>query len=306
MKISICIATHLRADRLGVLLEDLIAQQTLPTEIVIVDNDAAGSARSVIERLRAGGAPFPIHYEIQPLRNISATRNVSVERATSDWIAFIDDDERAPVDWLGKMAEAAIVYRADCVLGPVVPVVPASACEWIRKGGFYDWIRMTSGSVVPPNRLRFGNVLMRAAFLRDPPCLFDPAFGLSGGEDGDLLGRLVQEGMRVVWCDEAIVHEPVELKRLSLRWLVLRALRGGQDFARHTLNGRFGRVTPLPRVLFFLQAVVQAIIAGLLALVSLPLGRHRAVRWLLRSSANLGKLSVLFGWYYQEYAGRAP
>jgi succinoglycan biosynthesis protein ExoM len=37
-------------------------------------------------------------------------------------------------------------------------------------------------------------------------------------------------------------------------------------------------------------------------LTSLPAGRHRAARWLITASANLGKLSVFWGWRYRAYA----
>jgi len=140
--------------------------------------------------------------------------------------------------------------------------------------------------------------------LRDGPAPFDPGYGLTGGEDGDLLGRLVERGARIVWCDEAVVYEPVEASRLSLRWLLLRALRGGQDFARHKLMGRFGYLTPAGRVRLFLRALLQSAIAAGLALLSLPFGRHRAVYWLLKASANLGKMSIFLGWHYREYGGK--
>ncbi len=51
-----------------------------------------------------------------------------------------------------------------------------------------------------------------------------------------------------------------------------------------------------------LQWSGQAIVAAGLAVVSLPLGRHRAAAWLIKASANLGKLSALTGWRYGEYA----
>jgi succinoglycan biosynthesis protein ExoM len=193
-------------------------------------------------------------------------------------------------------------YKADGVLGPVNPVVPSSAPGWIRRGHFYEFPRMDSGVVIPPNRLRFGNVLVKASWLRKSATPFDPSLGLTGGEDGDLLARLQQQGARIVWCDEAIVNEPVEPARLSLQWLMARALRGGQDFARHALVGRYGEMTVLQRVTFFGVALGQALAATGLALVIWPLGRHHAARWLTTVSANIGKLSVLWGWRYREYA----
>lgn len=301
MTISLCIATYRRPDRLKLLLDDLCKQQLLPTEVVVVDNDATGSARAVVEQQRASGAPFPLVYDIQPLKNISLTRNRTVALATGDWLAFIDDDERAPAGWLKRLAGAVVRFNADGALGPVIPVVPVEAPSWIRQGRFYDWARMKTGTVIPFNKLRFGNVILRGAMLRSSPAIFDPNYGLTGGEDGDLLGRLVQRGARIVWCDEAMVKEPVEASRLSLRWLLLRSLRGGQDFARHRLTGRFGDITAAGRVQLFLRALVQTFMAAGLALLSWPRGRHHAVYWLLKLAANLGKMSIFMGWHYREY-----
>lgn len=305
MNISLCIATYRRPERLSVLLDDLVSQQHLPNEVVVIDNDAAGSARAVVERRRELGAPFPIHYDIQPIKNISLTRNRTVELACSEWIAFIDDDERAPPAWLRQLAETVVLCAADGALGPVEPIVPAEAPAWIRLGSFYTWARMRTGAIVPLNKLRFGNVLLWGELLRDTRTPFDPDYGQTGGEDGDFLGRVVQQGARIVWCDEAVVHEPVESARLSLGWLLLRALRGGQDFARHKLTGRFGPMTATGRARLFLRALLQSALAAAMALLFWPRGRHRAVYWLLKVSANLGKMSIFLGWHYREYGGKA-
>lgn len=301
MTLSVCIATYRRVDRLAALLVDLTGQQLLPDEVVVVDNDPQGSARAVVEAT-SRNAPFAVRYEVQPVKNISITRNRTVALASGDWLAFIDDDERAPTGWLAQLMQAAVQWQADGVLGPVEPVVPSEAPAWIRRGRFYEWQRLESGTVVPPNRLRFGNVLLRAQSLRNQPGPFDPALGLTGGEDGDLLARLALEGSRIVWSDEAVVREPIEKSRLSLRWLLRRALRGGQDFARHAVTGRYGRMGLAGRGLLFGRALAQALLALALALLLWPLGAHYAALWLTKLSANLGKLSILWGWHYREYA----
>src|SRR5215470_16798924 len=127
MNISVCIATYRRSERLAALLGDLVLQRRLPAEVVVVDNDPAGTSRAVVERVRASGVPFPLHYDIQPEKNIALTRNRTVELACGDWLAFIDDDERAPSEWLARLACTATRYQADGVLGPVVPTLPATA-----------------------------------------------------------------------------------------------------------------------------------------------------------------------------------
>jgi succinoglycan biosynthesis protein ExoM len=302
MKVSVCVATHRRVERLHAVLLDLAQQRRLPDQVVVVDNDAAGSARAVIDQLRASGTPFQLDYAIQPERNIALTRNRTVDLAQGDWLAFIDDDERAPATWLGQWLEAAELYRADGVLGPVEPQVPEAAPGWIREGRFYDFPRLRSGTQVPLNRMRFGNIVLRGEPLRALPGPFDPSYGLSTGEDGDLLVRLARRGANIVWCDEAIVWEPIEARRLSLRWLLARSLSGGQEFARQTVNGKYGPISGFGRARFFVRASLQLLVALALALITWPAGRHRAARWLITAWANLGKLSVFWGWRYRAYA----
>lgn len=304
MNISICIATHRRPAKLAALLQDLCEQELTPTEVIVVDNDANGSARAVVDRRLESGTPYLLRYDLQPIKNISLTRNRTVQLAGGEWLAFVDDDERAPSAWLKRLVAAAEEFHADAVLGPVEPVVPPQAPSWIRRGTFYHWPRLRTGAVIPPNRLRFGNVLLHSSLLQGMSMPFDIHYGATGGEDGDLLARLVQQGAHIVWCDEAIVSEPVEASRLSLRWLLLRALRGGQDFARHTLAGRYGPATPLRQMRFFMRALTQSIVASALAMVSWPAGKHHAARWLIKASANLGKMSVFCGCHYAEYGAQ--
>jgi succinoglycan biosynthesis protein ExoM len=52
----------------------------------------------------------------------------------------------------------------------------------------------------------------------------------------------------------------------------------------------------------FGRALVQLVVATGIALVVLPLGRHHAVHWLTKASANVGKLSIFIGFHYREYA----
>jgi succinoglycan biosynthesis protein ExoM len=301
MGLSVCIATFRRNDRLSAVLDDLSRQTLLPDQVVVVDNEAGGGARVVIEQHKAAGAPFRLDYDIQPQRNIALTRNRTVELASEEWLAFIDDDERAPQEWLQKLVSAAAQYAADGVLGPVEPEVPEDAPAWVRRGNFYDFPHQASGVVVPLNRMRFGNVLLRGATLRAEPGPFDTRYGLMTGEDGDLLVRLAHRGARIVWYEEAPVYEPIEPKRMSLRWLVMRALSGGQEFARQTLNGRYQRIGIGGRCVFFVRVLVQLLAATVLAAVSWPLGRHRSAAWLITAGANLGKLSVFCGWQYRAY-----
>ena len=102
---------------------------------------------------------------------------------------------------------AAERYGADGVLAPVVPQVPSSAPDWIRRGRFYEFARQPEGASVPYNFMRFGNVLLRAAPLLAEEVPFDPSYGLTAGEDTDLLIRLSRKGAKIVWSERPAIFE---------------------------------------------------------------------------------------------------
>jgi succinoglycan biosynthesis protein ExoM len=302
VKISVCIPTHRREAQLRALLQDMRDQDLQPFDVVVVDNNASGSARSVVDEFRATGCPFLLTYAIQPERSIPLTRNMTVQLAVGEWLAFVDDDERAPRDWLRKLLECALAHSADGVLAPVEPRVPESAPGWIRQGNFYDWPRIPTGTMVPRKNLRFGNLLLRGPAVRALPGPFDPSFALSAGEDVDMLVRFVNQGAKLVWCDEAAVWEPVEPKRLSLKWLLMRGYSGGQAFGWIRTSGVLGTSNWQVRMLLFFQWTIQMLAALLLGAALWPFVRHRAVGWLIKAWANAGKLTALGGRRYSAYA----
>jgi succinoglycan biosynthesis protein ExoM len=300
--ISVCIPTFQRNERLRALLDDLARQDLRPNQVVVVDNEPTGAARSVVEQYRASGLPFRVDYDVQTEPNIAITRNRSVHLATGDWLAFVDDDERAPHYWLRELMNAVENADADGALGPVEPQVPTSAPAWIRAGRFYDFPHQAEGAEVPLNCLRFGNVLLRASKVRSETGPFDPRYGLMAGEDTDLLTRLARKGSKIVWTERAPVFEPIEPARLSLRYLMLRALSGGQGFARYTLSGGFRPIGWAGSILFLSRALIQLLIALVMTPLALPFARHHAAAWLVKVSSNFGKLSVLWGWHYHAYS----
>lgn len=297
--VSVVIPTFRRNAQLALLLNDLLAQTHPADQVVIVDNDASGGAAVVVESYRT---QLPLIYEIQPIQNISLARNRGIALASGYWIASIDDDERIIAGWLEALLVAAQCHGADGVMGPANGLVSDDAPAWLRKSGFYSRPPMPDGAVVPRNMLRFGNIMLRRDWLMRVPGPFDPAYGLTGGGDLLLLCQLAERGARIVWSQAAVAWEPVEPMRLSARWLLLRGLRGGQNFADFWCRGLLGPVNGLQRVLFFLRALAQLLIASVLFLGWVPFNRTSAMRWLISAAANFGKLSIWTKWRYEEYA----
>lgn len=301
--VSICVCTFRRPDQLSGLLDALLSQSALARvlEIVVVDNDPLRSAKPVLDR-RAGRSVVPVVALSCEEPNISLARNMAVHNARGQWIAFIDDDEVPVRTWLESLLDLSGRLAADAVFGPVVAVYGDRIPDWVVRGRFFDRRRLPTGSEVTRHDVRSGNVLVRRDLLLSLPGPFDAAFGKTGGEDTLLFTWLLQRGhVRFVWCDEAVVHEPVEPSRATVRWLLMRSYRGGQSFVLVTMKTarRERRLAALGYVLS--RALVQLCVAGVLAMLYSPVNRAQSFKWLRVFCAQCGKMAGAMGSHYQEY-----
>lgn len=298
-RVDVCAATYRRTELLATLLDSL-ENQTLDEgvrlRIVVVDNDAETTAREVVAKF-AARSRWPVVYDVEPEKNIAKARNRALAHAQGEYLIFIDDDEYASPDWLMRMLNASQAYDADVVFGPVLAVYPEGTPDWIKRGGFFDRPRMSTGTRLPHGATN--NTLVRMDYIRQSGAMFNSDYGLTGGEDIDFFWNLGQQGARMVWCDEALVWEPVSRDRMRIGWLMGRALRGGQ---------MVGRIFKRP-----LDARAKALWLGnrlgllLIAVAALPFawlgGRVWGVKVLQKVYSNVGQLTSLGEMYYQEYKG---
>lgn len=282
---------------LGKLLHSL-CQQTLDEDmevhIVVVDNDAAGSACEVVERYAATGE-MNVRYEKEPVQNIALARNRALSLCAGDYVAFIDDDEEATSEWLRHLLHTARKVEADTVFGPVVPVYPDNTPKWVRRGRYFERARYRTGTLCPHGSTN--NVLVFRKTLVATGVQFDQAYGRTGGEDTNFFYRLGQRGARMVWCDEALVHEAVPEDRMTPTWLIKRAYRGGQMHARLFISPK----PPLARVLWVAQRVTYLTAAVLALPLAWLWGKEKGVRVLMKISSNFGHLTSLTGRFYEGY-----
>lgn len=295
--VSVCICTYKRPHGLHRLLGSLaqLDPTSPPREIIVVDNDAAGSAEPVIQRARAAG--LDVRYEVEPRRGIAHARNRSVAPAQGEFVAFIDDDEEADPLWLAALHGEVIRRGADGGIGPVIPVFPPHAPRWLADGGFYDRPRPATGTVLRYHSCRTGNALVRRRLMAALPGPFDERFGLTGGEDTYFFGGLVTAGAIMIAVDHAIVREHLSANRARARWILWRRFILGASSVRS-----YGTVVrgeprePWP------QALRKAVRLGISGLVRLPASRVEGMRHLVESARHAGRVASHSGITFRPYS----
>jgi succinoglycan biosynthesis protein ExoM len=296
--VSICIATFRRPCGLARLLDSL-SKQKLPegidVEIVVVDNDAAGEARS--RAMAVCDAARTARWFVEPRQNIALARNRAVSEAFGRWIAFIDDDEVADENWLAAYWKLVESDAGDGFFGPVLPRIDEVVTPWLDAETFFSRPRHPTGTPLAGTEVSTSNALVRRSLFSEHR--FDPAWGRTGGEDVDIFDRMSAAGARFVACDEALVHETIPPRRHRLGWLSQRAFRGGVGFTRlQKLRRRRGAVwRGLLRAVLALAILTPLLPASLLA------GRAAARVW-LRVCTQAGHLWAHAGLSYEEY--RSP
>ena len=295
--VAVCALTLRRPVGIARLLSSIAAQEIpdgIDVKVVVVDNDADRSAEAFITEL-ASAYPFPLHYVHEPRRGIPYGRNTAVAASGDvDFIAFLDDDEYAPPTWLGELLRVQAAHRADVVEGPALPDYEDGVPSWVIRGRFFERPRYETGAVRPSATT--SNVLFARHVHDIGP--FAEWMGLTGGDDTHFFTRARLEGCKIVWADDATVHEVIPVSRANARWLVRRQFRRGTTLS-HCLRDL--EDSPSRRVLRMGRAGIHVLEAIALLGTAVVHGRIGLVASAQRFALAAGIVAGLWNIQYREY-----
>jgi glycosyltransferase involved in cell wall biosynthesis len=300
--VAVLVPTLRRPESLARALQSLFAQSGLgdrAVELVVVDNDPAGSARATVEALR-GSAPWPLSYVHEPRPGVATARNTGLRAVAAPLVAFLDDDEEATPGWLAALLDTQAETAADAVFGPIAGRAPdAPAAHRAYLEAFFSRAGPARSGPLE-HAFGCGNSLLVRATALPGPAPFDVAADETGGEDDVLFAGLKGRGGRFAWAAEALAYEHAPAHRARLGYALRRAFAYGQGPSQTC--AREGDVAGVAR--WMTVGLGQAALFGAAAAVLWALRRPGRAAMLDRAVRGVGKVFWMSGLEPQLY-GRA-
>lgn len=243
-RLTVIVPTFNRAATVARALRQLLAQ--VPDQgllrVIVVDNNSTDGTRAVVEQ--HGPA---VDYVFEGRQGLSCARNAGLARATTDLVAFTDDDVEVAENWADVIVREFDAHpEVDAIGGRVLPCWQGPPPAWLTREHWAPLALQDHGDYPRafdrdhPVGLVGANVAFRRSlFDRIGPFATDVQRvkdGIGSTEDHELLRRLYDAGGRARYVPELLVTTDVPADRLTAayhrRW--------------HMGHGRFHALMRLP------------------------------------------------------------
>lgn len=229
---SVVVCTYNREDLLADCLQSLDCQTFNPAqyEVIVVDNNSNDNTYKVADKFVADKPNFRLIAE--PEQGLSNARNKGLAEALGEYVAFIDDDARAPENWLETAARIVAAHSPDIFGGPAAPIFGCETPAWYKESygirgdmGETGWLK--EGFIVGTN------IFFRKELLEEYGG-FDPDLGMKGDsigyhEETALVYQAFAEEKKVYYARELAVKDHVPDYKLSLVYFMHSKYMVGYD-----------------------------------------------------------------------------
>ena len=229
--VTVCVCSSGVRESLYACLGALIKQE-LPTNylmlVVVVDNSGDGNIKASVEG--TGITDECIRYVRESRKGIPFARNAALREAINlkaSHIAFIDDDEVAPANWLMRLNEGLMLNSADVIVGEVGRC--ESLEEAVKSATNYQALNNLN-KLAKVKTAVTSNVLLKTELILPPLNInFDEKM-VFGGSDREFFMRAVLAGKKIVSDKGSVVFETWPQSRRAVSYLLMRWLRYGVSF----------------------------------------------------------------------------
>ncbi|MHA7240015.1 glycosyltransferase family 2 protein [Arthrobacter sp. TMS1-12-1] len=231
ISVVICTYTENRLDLLTKVVESVRVQSLVPDQIIVVVDHNEDLYKRLLMDVRD-----VVLVESQAQAGLAGARNTGVSVATSEIVAFLDDDAEAAPDWLERLSAfyddpdvLAVGGRADPVWEAGRPSYFSEELDWIVGCSYRGMPRMAAEvrNLIGANMSFRREVLENVGGFNED--LGRQAAKPLGCEETEICIRssLASPGSRIVYDPAAVVHHHVPPARGTLSYMLARAWSEG-------------------------------------------------------------------------------
>jgi glycosyltransferase involved in cell wall biosynthesis len=207
--ISVIVCTHNRARRLEQTLKSLQEMAVpvgLPWELIIVDNNSSDNTKEIIDDF-INKSDLNVRYVIERHQGLSHARNMGIQEASGNIIAFTDDDCIVDRHWITSISKE---FQSSVSIAGI-----GGRVELYNKMDRPVSIRVYKEKMIFSSIDRIFNLIIgcNMAFARpvfDEVGLFDTDFGagtrFASAEDSDFLYRSYKKGLNIIYSPDVLVY----------------------------------------------------------------------------------------------------
>jgi GT2 family glycosyltransferase len=194
-RFSVVVCSYNGSRTMNSCLRNLMALDYPDFEVIVVDDGSTDSTDSI-------AAKYPVHLISSENRGLSFARNLGLEAASGDLVAYVDDDAYPDPHWLRYLAVAFRNGECAGVGGPnIVPLEDGLIAQCVARspgGPIHVLISDREAEHIPGCNMAF----RRSALLSVGG--FDPQFWIAG-DDVDVCWRLQAAGWKLGFHPAALV-----------------------------------------------------------------------------------------------------
>jgi glycosyltransferase involved in cell wall biosynthesis len=178
MKFSVVITTYNRLSLLQRAIDSAL-NQTIPCEVVVVDDASTDGTEAYMQSLGS----HVVYHRQESNQGHAATVNAGVQRATGDWIKFLDDDDYLAPNCLQEMSQAIALRPEAAICSCIAAQVDNNGVEISRTRP----VGTGNACYIPQEDIHYGMLLELVPFGTpvQVACRRD-AFLQTGGWDSSL------------------------------------------------------------------------------------------------------------------------
>ncbi len=289
--ISVVVCTFNRARLMVQAVRSLIDQSLdcARFEILIVDNNSTDDTAERAHLLGEEHAHVRCFTELR--QGLSSARNCGWREARGTFVGFLDDDAKAPPEWLVVAEEVIRGHDPDIFGGPYYPFYEGTKPLWFRDTYGSREMAAGPGVLTGDKTLSGSNVFFRRGLLEEVGG-FDPRFGMTGervwfGEETalQLHIRRTRPESRSFYEPRLFVEHLVRQQKMTLAWTVREFFNRGRAVQSLVQSQAQGPAQSLSRPD---QTTIAAI--GQLGLCVARLGFYNTVRLATRDRRRFPRI----------------